>query len=517
MTNWILSALESRSDRDWIGGVNSHKIAAIADQTFLELAKLNQRSIVPKILLCESEPGQFLGRFMAAVAAECPIFLGNPHWSPAEWQQVFSIVRPDIIWSDLDKSILDTDITQSKTWSCVASDALRSRIAIPTGGSSGKIRFAVHSWETLTASVQGFQDYFQTDTINSVCVLPLYHVSGLMQFLRSFITDGTFIRLPSYKDILNFYLNQNLNKNLNPHIFRAIDSDQKQLRELGTIDLATYFISLVPTQLARLMQNPTAANWLSQFKTVLLGGAPAWPQLLDIARQQQINLAPTYGMTETASQVVTLKPSDFLSGNNSCGRVLPHAQIAICGEDDRQLDIGQVGMIKIRAQSLALGYYPGDTESQFSHNSGYFISDDLGFFDADGYLNIVGRRSDKIITGGENVFPAEVEAAIRTTGLVADVCTIALPDPDWGQAIAAIYVPKHLAVSADNLIEGLVNRLAKFKHPKYWVPVAQLPRNSQGKINRERLYQIAEAWRISQPEITNPNKYVVHQPTEASS
>lgn len=504
MTNLILSALASRKDQDWIGGVNSKvnskKIAAIATRVFQELAQeladLSPGSTLPKILLCELETWQFLGQFMAAVAAGCPIFLGNPHWSKQEWQQVFSLVQPDIIWGkSLDHYIWENYLetypeqTRRKTFSFVPSDTIQSGIMIPTGGSSGKIRFAIHTWDTLTASIRGFREYFQISTVNSFCLLPLYHVSGLMQFLRSFTSGGTFVSLPSYKDILD------------RNILEAIASDpgsksKKHTSELGKIDPATFFISLVPTQLSRLLQNPTAANWLSQFKTVLLGGAPPWPELLDMARQQQINLAPTYGMTETASQVVTLKPEDFLAGNNSCGRVLPHANIEICGENSRQLDINQIGIIKIRAKSLALGYYPPVTGVQFSNKPPDFISDDLGFFDVDGFLNIVGRRSDKIITGGENVFPAEVEAAIRYTGLVKDVCAIALKDPDWGQAIAAIYVANGSGVSADSLTQGLVNRLAKFKHPKYWVPVAQLPRNSQGKINRDLLHQIAESWRL---------------------
>ncbi|MCZ0903636.1 AMP-binding protein, partial [Microcoleus sp. HI-ES] len=256
-------------------------------------------------------------------------------------------------------------------------------IMIPTGGSSGKIRFAIHTWETLTASVQGFQQYFQADKINSFCVLPLYHVSGLMQFMRSFTTKGKLAIQP----------------------FKELENGQ-----ICDIEPEEFFISLVPTQLQRLLQNPDTANWLGRFHSVLLGGAPAWPELLETARNYQIKLAPSYGMTETASQIATLKPEDFLAGNNSSGQTLPHAQITIRSANGEILCDNQIGNIAVNAKSLALGYYP----ENFADRQ-YFQLDDLGFFDQNNYLNIVGRSSDKIITGGENVFPAEVEAVVRST------------------------------------------------------------------------------------------------------
>jgi O-succinylbenzoic acid--CoA ligase len=330
---------------------------------------------------------------------------------------------------------------------------------IPTGGSSGKIRFAVHTWETLTASVKGFQEHFQISQINSFCVLPLYHVSGFMQFLRSFTTAGK----------LAF------------ESFKALEKGGK-----CDIEPEDFFISLVPTQLQRLLQNPDTANWLSRFHTVLLGGAPAWPELLTTARNCQIKLALTYGMTETASQIATLKPEDFLAGNNSSGQILPHAKVTIRGGNGEILSYNETGNICINAKSLALGYYPENWR-----NSEYLQLDDLGFFDKNNFLNIVGRNSDKIITGGENVFPAEVEAAIRSTDLVTDICTIGLPDKHWGQAVTAVYVPANSQVTVTALQRAIEDKLSKFKRPKYWVEVAQLPRNSQGKINRKQLHELA--------------------------
>ncbi|MBD2180282.1 2-succinylbenzoate--CoA ligase [Planktothrix sp. FACHB-1355] len=450
---------------NWLIGYNTHQFTQLVEQLHLELIQISKHKNSPKIILAERNPVRFLAGFIVATAAGCPVFLCNPDWVKAEWQQVFELVQPDIIWGQLAKSNIppkNSSIPNQKS-------QIQNRIMIPTGGSSGEIRFAIHTWETLTASVQGFIQYFDINTVNSFCVLPLYHVSGLMQFMRSFLTGGKLAIMP----------------------FKAIEAGEK-----CEVEPAEFFISLVPTQLQRLLQS--TPQWLSQFQTVLLGGATAWHELLEQARHHEIRLALTYGMTETASQIVTLKPEDFIKGNNSCGQVLPHAQVKICSPNGEILGVNKAGIISIEADSLALGYYPD--RSFVREKQGVLQLDDLGFFDEQGYLNIVGRNSNKIITGGENVFPSEVEAAIRSTDLVSDVCVIGIPDRHWGQAVTAVYVPKHPAVDTEKLQTAILDKLSNFKRPKYWIPVESLLRNAQGKINREQIQQIAI---LSHPDRSN--------------
>ena len=454
-----LDYLKKRVDDDWLIGHDSRQLIQLAEQLYFELTQVLHRGTPPTILLAERQPVRFLAGLIAACAAGCPVFLGNPNWVKQEWQQVFELVQPDLIlgYGDWGLAVRDYYPTPQPP-------ILNSQwIMIPTGGSSGKIRFVIHTWETLMASLEGFQQYFQVKQVNSFCVLPLYHVSGLMQFLRSFTTGGKLVILP-FKTLEDSAVGGCPQENVNP---------------------TEFFLSLVPTQLQRLLQNPVLASWLSQFKTVLLGGAPAWLELLEEAKRHSIRLAPTYGMTETASQIVTLKPEDFLSGKVSCGQVLPHAQVTICSSTGQLLGANQTGIITIQAKSLALGYYP----ELFTLNK--FQLDDIGFFDDQGYLNIVGRSSHKIITGGENVFPTEVESAISSTQLVNDVCVIGVPDPHWGQVVTAIYVPSNLTVTNTALKAALKDKLSKFKQPKYFISVATFPRNNQGKINREQLLEIA--------------------------
>jgi O-succinylbenzoic acid--CoA ligase len=431
--------LNNIQNHDWLICNHSQELPKIATELYLKLTQLSN----PKIIIAEKSPVRFLGCFIAACAAKCPVFLCNPDWSPDEWEQVFNLIQPDIV--------LGIDYHFSKSPIPNYQSPIPHSIMIPTGGSSGKIKFAIHTWQTLTASVQGFTEYFQINAVNSFCILPLYHVSGLMQFMRSFTTGGKLV-ITTSKNLENSQL-----PNINPHDF---------------------FISLVPTQLQKIYQNPALTQWLSQFSTVLLGGAPPWEELLEKARFHQIRLAPTYGMTETASQIATLKPDEFLQGKFNSGKVLPHAKIIIDNPP---------GNLNIQTQSLALGYYP-----QIWENRNNFIVDDLGFLDSQEYLHIIGRNSDKIITGGENVYPIEIEAAIRKTNMVTDVCVIGVPDKHWGQALTAIYIPNHQNISHLQIQTQLKNQLSKFKIPKHWISLPNLPRNNQGKINRQQLQKIAE-------------------------
>jgi len=409
---------------------------------------------LPAVLLVERDPVDFLAGFLVASSLGCPIFLGNPDWGLTEWQQIGALVRPNLVWGS-------APLTEQPS-APVFSTSPKGWIMIPTGGSSGKVQFAIHTWETLTASAQGFQAYFGCHPVNCFCVLPLYHVSGLMQFVRSLHSGGKLIAAP----------------------WKAVAAGQ-----WCNLNPGGYFLSLVPTQLQELLENPQTRTWLSRFQTVLLGGAPAWPDLLERARLAQIPLAPTYGMTETASQVATLKPEAFLRGQGGCGPALPHALITIQDANGTVLPAQQVGTVVIQAKSLALGYYP---DRWFS--SRHLKTEDLGFWNSEEGLQIVGRRSQMILTGGEKVLPTEVEAAILATNQVMDICVIGLPDPHWGQAVTAVYVPKEERVSAATLKPFLSGQLSRFKHPKHWIAVARLPRSPQGKINREQVQQLARAW-----------------------
>jgi o-succinylbenzoate---CoA ligase len=397
----------------WLIDCDGEEIIDLADRMLVELT----RSKPNFISIATTDKLEFIALLMVGCRSGVPIFLGNPQWGSIELTQV-------------------ADLTDR-----IDREFHHHLLMIPTGGSSGKIKFVAHSWETLSASVWGFQEFYEVSEINSVCTLPLYHVSGLMQLIRSLLTGGNL-------SIVDFH-------QLCEHPPSYIPSN--------------CFISLVPTQLEKLLA--LYPLWLLQFKTILLGGAPPSLELLKLARSMQLPLALTYGMTETGSQIASLKPAEFLAGNNSCGRVLPHAQIALISTES-----DGVGSISIKAKSLMLGYFPDLEQPE------YFEPDDLGSIDERGYLTIIGRSSDKIISGGENVYPIEVVNAIIATGLVEDVWVIGVPDRYWGQIVTAIYVPKDLDLAVDVLKESIAGKISKYKLPKSWTQVDKIPRNALGKV-----------------------------------
>ena len=459
----ILQHLAECTAKNWLGDSHSQELLDLTEKRLKRLRSLQLNSTTKlNIFVVETEPVKFMSALLAGIIAKVDIFLCNPNWQEQEWHQVLNLVEPDVIFADETIKKLITEIKAS-CHNSVKQQILSNEecaIMIPTGGTSGKIKFAIHSLSTLTASVIGFCDYFKTLTVNSFCLLPLYHVSGLMQFFRSFLTQGRLYIMP----------------------YKVLKQDIKV-----DIIIQDFFISLVPTQLQFLIEsNPL---WLAKFQTVLLGGAPATRSLLNKSREYNIPLAPTYGMTETASQIVTLKPDDFLKGNNSSGKILPHARITIVDDCQNKNNNKKVGIINIKSDSLCLGYYP-DLFSQ----SKTFVTDDLGWFDSQGYLHIVGRNSHTIITGGEKVFPTEVEAAILATKLVTEVCVIGISDRKWGKIVTALYVPTKLGYNRDLIKQQLQAKISKYKHPKYWIEVEQIPHSDRGKIDYQQVKSIAQYW-----------------------
>lgn len=437
-SSFIFDLLKIRCSSPWLINYDSQAFYSLTYSYFRQLLNLPQSH--PIIFLAENDPFLFLAAFLASVAANSTLFLVNPNWQDYELQQLFNLAYPDFIFGSINYQNYQNTPNHNLT--------RFNAIMIPTGGSSGNLKFAIHSYQNLTTSVEAFSQYFAEEKVNSFCILPLYHVSGLMQFIRSFFTGGNFA-FASYQE-----LKKNLTYPINPQDF---------------------FISLVPTQLRYLLDNNP--QWLAQFKTVLVGGANTNQDLLDKARNYNINLALTYGMTETASGISILKPHDFLQGNNSNGQILPHSNITIQSQNFSKKLPQKLGIITIQSKSLFNGYYP----NQLSSNK-TFITDDIGYLDNHGYLHILGRNSTKIITGGENVFPSEVENAIFSTNLVKDVCVVGTPNSQWGEVVTAFYIPKFYHISEATIKKAIATKLSKYKIPKNWHKVTHIPRNAQGKI-----------------------------------
>ena len=261
-----------------------------------------------------------------------------------------------------------------------------------------------------------------------LCPLPLHHVGGLNVLIRSVINRTAVVLHPRF------------------------DADRlRATLEAGEVTLA----SLVPTMLARL--RAAGLRETPGVRAIALGGGPVPAGLLDWARETGIPVIPVYGMTETCSQVVAGSPGRPLAGV--------------------ELEIALDGEILVRGPMVARAELAAD---------GWLHTGDLGRLDEQGRLHVLGRLKELIVTGGENVAPLEVEQVLLGHPAVADAGVVGLPDPEWGEAVTAFVVLREPA-DREQLRAWCRERLEPFKVPKAIHVVDGLPRNSGGKLLRDRL------------------------------
>ncbi|TNE37673.1 MAG: fatty acid--CoA ligase [Sphingomonadales bacterium] len=254
-------------------------------------------------------------------------------------------------------------------------------------------------------------------------------------------------------------------------------------------------IILVPTALRILCDHPAAADTDFSFLKYICYGGSSIP--LDLLRQAiaviGCGFAQMYGMTETAGTIMGLPPEDHDPQGSpkmlSVGTALPGVRVRIADEAGRDVPIGEVGEIMVASQSTMIGYFARpDATAETIDAEGWLRTGDAGRMDADGYVYLADRIKDMIITGGENVYPAEVENALYGHPAVADVAVIGVPDPKWGEAVKAIIVPvEGQSPDPAELIGWVRARIAAYKAPKSIDFRSDLPRNPSGKILRRLL------------------------------
>jgi fatty-acyl-CoA synthase len=252
---------------------------------------------------------------------------------------------------------------------------------------------------------------------------------------------------------------------------------------------------IVPAALHILLQHPRCAGVdFSRLKYILYGAAPIPLELLRQCIQMfKCEFIQAYGMTETTGTIVMLPPEDHDPNGNqrmrSAGKPLPGVELRIVGGAGNDLAVGEVGEVWSRSSNNMLGYWnlPDATEKTMAEG-GWIKTGDAGYLDEDGYLYIHDRVKDMIISGGENVYPAEVESAIFGHPDVLEVAVIGVPDDKWGEAVKAVCVPKPGAtIDPKNIINWSRERIAGFKVPKSIDVIPALPRNASGKILRKDL------------------------------
>ncbi len=354
-------------------------------------------------------------------------------------------------------------------------------VVVFTSGSTGRPRGAVLSHAALCASAQAHARVFGWQRGDRwLLSLPTAHVGGLMIVVRSLLARRTIVLGG-----------------------REPDGSFDAGAALRTIDRrAVTLWSVVPTMLGRLLDRVEGAPPAS-LRAVLVGGAPAPPALMARARRRRWPVFATYGLTEACSQVAVERPPSGLGG---AGEPLPGVQVRIAVEPIEDLEHGggrdhvargriepadgRPGSIRIRGPMLFSGYLGPEPDAPLDRPfdaDGWFDTGDLGALDASGRLHVAGRRSDRILTGGENVDPAEVEAAVVEWPGAAAACVVGVDDEVWGERVAAVVAGSAVFEAAGGLAaleERLRTRLAGFKLPRLWKVVERLPLAASGKVDR---------------------------------
>ena len=330
-------------------------------------------------------------------------------------------------------------------------DQTRLQAIVFTSGTTGKPKGAQITFDNLyhgaLASAQRIGGSFADRWL---CPLPFYHVGGLAIVFRACLY-GCAIVLPKTG---------------------GIDKIMEAIRETPAT-----VVSLVPTMLYRMLEAGFKPS--SSLRLILLGGAAASAELIERCIERDLPIALTYGLTEVASQVATMPPDGVRRKPGSVGKPLSGLTVQIVNEEERQLPAGEYGEIVVSGLMVMRGYYgqlPVD---------GTFHTGDIGYLDDEGDLWLVQRRSDLVVSGGENVYPSEVEAVLRQHPAVADACVVGVPDAEWGQRVAAMVVLRSdAAISEDELITFSRERLAGYKQPRQIVFAAELPQTASGKVQR---------------------------------
>ncbi|KIQ94180.1 2-succinylbenzoate--CoA ligase [Anoxybacillus thermarum] len=290
-----------------------------------------------------------------------------------------------------------------------------------------------------------------------LAAVPFFHVSGLSILIRSVIYGIGVYVMSSF--------------------------DAKRVNELIFQQNIT-MMSAVSTMVQQMIQE-LKYPYPPSFRCMLVGGGPVPLPLLQSCAYWNIPVYQTYGMTETASQVATLSP-DARHKHGSAGKPLFHMNVRI-EKEGKPLNANEVGEIVVKGPSVMKGYWNNEQATAAVLKDGWLYTGDIGYMDDEGFLYVLDRRSDLIISGGENVYPAEIESVLLQHEAVKEAGVVGVADETWGQVPYAFVVLHDVTATEEQLKQFCMNKLAKYKVPKRIYIVDHLPRNAANKLMRHKL------------------------------
>jgi O-succinylbenzoic acid--CoA ligase len=356
-----------------------------------------------------------------------------------------------------------------------------------TSGTTGRpkgvtLTFGNHFW-SATASALNLG--LRPDDRWLAC-LPLFHAGGLAIVWRSVIYRIPMIVHESFDPL---------------RVNRAIDEDGVTMVSV----VANMLQRMLDERRGRPLRQAQDKLYPASLRCVLLGGGPAAEPLLRECVRFGVPVVQTYGLTETASQVATLDPRDALRKVGSAGKPLFGLELRIVSDSGEECSPGAAGEIVVRGPTVTQGYLKRPEATAAAIRDGWLYTGDIGCLDDEGYLYVLDRRDDLIVSGGENVYPAEVESVLELHPDVREAGVYGCRDERWGQVAMAVVVPRAGATaSPDEIIAFCRERLAGYKTPVEVEFASALPRNAAGKLLRRAL---ADRAGRNPREATRPNTY----------
>ncbi|MBZ4418562.1 o-succinylbenzoate--CoA ligase [Myxococcus sp. RHSTA-1-4] len=349
----------------------------------------------------------------------------------------------------------------SPTCAPLAEDA--PRVILFTSGTTGRPKGAVLTEGNFRASERASAANLGAHPAPRwLGTLPLFHVGGLAMLTRTAYEGGCLVLHDRFDaDAVN----------------RAIDGE------------GISHASLVATTLERVLDARADRPVPPSFRLALIGGGPVPVPLLERARAAGLVALQTYGLTEACSQVTTERPTE--ADGRTAGPPLPGMEVRIVGGDGTVRGPGEEGDIEVRGPTVMAGYWRRPDATREALRDGWLHTKDLGVLDARGRLTVLSRRTDLIVRGGENIYPAEVEAVLANHPAVQEAAVVGVPDARWGEVPVAFLAPRsgQPRPEAEALAAWCRESLAGFKTPACFTWVDALPRNAMGKVERAVLRQ----------------------------
>ncbi len=336
-----------------------------------------------------------------------------------------------------------------------------------TSGSTGKPKGVVLTQDAIACNADNSADMhvFSPDD-RVLTVLPLFHVGGLnIQTTPALRAGCTLVLHPRF----------------DPEA--ALEAIEHEC------------ITLVLTVPAVVDMMMASSRWsstdLSSLRMMSIGSSIVPLRMIEAVHARGVPMTQVYGATETCPIVACLKRDEAFRKIGSTGRAALHCRLRIVGNDGADLPPGQAGEILVRGRNLFAGYWRNPEATAAAFENGWYRSGDMGWLDDEGYLTVVGRKKEMIISGGENIYPAELENVLAECEDIAEAAVVGRSDARWGEIAVAVVVPKSgRRPSADDILKLFDGRLARYKHPKDVLFVGELPKTALGKIRKEELRQL---------------------------